>query len=54
MKKVKTVYMYDDNIKKLLELQAKSIEKTIKHVSISKIINQVLEKRLEKGIQYNL
>ena len=53
MKKVKTVYLYDDNLKKLRALQAKSIEKTIKHVSFSKIINQVLEKGLEKGLQYD-
>jgi len=46
MKKVKTVYLYDENLKKLRTLQAERIQKTTKHVSFSRIINDVLEKGL--------
>jgi len=50
MKKIKTIYLYDENVKKLRSIQAERIEKTTKHVSFSKIINEVLEKGLERGL----
>ena len=42
-----TIMLDDDLLKKLHEIQAKQIKKTQKSVSFSRVLNEVLRKRLK-------
>ncbi|MCH7967265.1 MAG: hypothetical protein IIB02_07635 [Thaumarchaeota archaeon] len=42
-----TIILDDDNIKKLRAIQAKKIKESIKSVSFSRVINDILRKSLK-------